>query len=124
MALVNVLLARWWQALLYNAGGFAREFQSLRLGRGLAAATIVMALVALAGGVSLASDILYILGACYFLQGMAVMHALSKQVTIHRLWTVSLYVLLVLMPQMMLLVALLGLLDSWADFRARFAKKN
>ncbi len=123
VAVVNLLIARWWQALLYNTGGFSKEFQSFRLGRGMAMATAVMLLVALLGNVAIASDILFILGACYFLQGMAVLHALSKQVTIHRLWTVSLYILLILIPQMMFLVACLGLFDSWADFRTRFAKK-
>src|SRR3569832_1316830 len=45
--MLSLLLARWWQALLYNPGGFRREFHALRLSRGFAALALAVLLVCL-----------------------------------------------------------------------------
>src|SRR3569623_1035129 len=40
--MLRLLLARWWQALLYNPGGFRREVHALRLSRGFAALALAV----------------------------------------------------------------------------------
>lgn len=42
--ILSLLLARWWQALLFNPGGFREEFQGLRLDIRLVALSLVLAL--------------------------------------------------------------------------------
>ena len=46
-ASISLFVARWWQALLYNPGGFGQEFRALRLDWRVAAATAVVALALL-----------------------------------------------------------------------------
>jgi hypothetical protein len=48
--LAALLLARWWQSLLYNPGGFRKEFHQLRLGKWLAIIMIVLFVATLISG--------------------------------------------------------------------------
>ena len=49
-AMVAVLLARWWHALLDNPGGFGREFRALRMDRRMAWLTVGLGVLALFDG--------------------------------------------------------------------------
>lgn len=124
---LSLLLARAWQAGLYNPGGFAAEFRELALGR--AAAVAGLALIALAalspaGAVkAFAADAVPTLLVLYVVQGLAVAHALAARYQAKRGWLIALYVLLLLAaPQVMPLVALLGWSDAWIDVRRRFGR--
>ena len=123
--LASLFIARWWQAALYHPGGFGEEFRALRLAPGLGAATLILAIwSSVAGAGSLATDLLPVLGMLLILQGLAVVHWLVQAQTLRRGWLVALYVLLVLfMPQMGLFIAGVGLVDIWADIRARVAQR-
>jgi len=120
--LFSLLLARSWQAALYNPGGFGTEFRSLRLGRVAALlATLICALAFATRGhllVNLAAVVLTL----YLFQGLALVHGV---IAIRRMaagWLFALYgLLLFLMPQMMLLLGALGMVDAWIDLRARMA---
>lgn len=117
---VNVILARWWQALLYHPGGFAREFQALRLGKVLSGLTALLILVGIGLHNTLCMDILFVLGMCFFLQGMAVIHAVIAGLDPAKRWLIIVtYVLLALLPQVILIIATLGWLDNWLDIRRR-----
>ncbi len=122
-ALLSLLLARSWQAGLYNPGGFGAEFRDLRLGRSLAGMSLAMVLTAtiLNDGVAmLLADMTVVLLVVYLLQGLAVVHALVHIKQAHRGWLIGLYVVLLLAaPEMMPVVALLGWMDAWIDVRAR-----
>jgi len=121
---VTLLLARWWHAVLDNPGGFGREFRALRLDPRLTlgvAAVAALALVAndLTGG--LAADLLGPALVLYMFQGLAVAHALVAGRNASMWWLVALYVLLGLIPpHMALLLALVGVSDTWLDYRARW----
>ena len=120
----SLLLARWWQALLYNPGGFREEFHELRLGRNLGGVSVVLLAVtaALDGPAeALARDMLFVAIVLHLLQGLAVVHALVRRTGSGIGWLAATYVLLlVAMPQTAVTLALAGFADSWADFRARF----
>ncbi len=124
LQLVSVLLlARWWQSLLYNPGGFRAEFLQLRLPRGVAIVTIVALLLNLAGvslsGMLLDYLILLLLAAC-FVHGLALVHGLADKHGVNTPWLVGMYALLVIfMPYAESLLSAAGLADSWFDFRAR-----
>lgn len=122
--LLGLFLGRWWQALLYNPGGFGAEFRELRLPRVLGVAGLVLlAVIGLFPGPGLVPDLVIVLMPLYFLQGLAVVHHLHRARGLHPGWLFGLYVLLVvLLPHAELLVACVGLVDIWADFRSRWAR--
>ena len=118
-----ILLARWWQAELYNPGGFGAEFRDLRLPR---SATILAGALALAfalGGkgvliLDLAGDAFVLLVVLFALQGLAVVHAMARVRGLAGAWLTSLYVVLLLVPQVAgPILATTGLADDVVDFR-------
>lgn len=123
-----LLLGRWWQALLYNPGGFAGEFQQLRIGR----ATTLLAGVLLAVGyidgllAAIAVELLMVVAVPFLLQGLAVAHALVVGRGAAKGWLIALYILLFLpftMGQALTLLALSGAVDNWLDFRALLSRR-
>lgn len=122
-----LLLARWWQALLYNPGGFRAEFHRLRLGPKAAAVTAALLLGATAaGGVpgDIARDLAMVAMALHVLQGLAVIHGVAGIASLHTGWLVAVYALLVVLPaQTALALALGGVVDNWFDFRGLAARR-
>ena len=121
--LVSLFVARAWQARLYNPGGFGAEFKSLRLGAPVGWLFVLfLAWGLLAQGPAM--DLVPVLGLLLLLQGLAVIHRLRELRNANQGWLVALYVLLVFfMPQMVLLLISLGLIDLWADIRARVEQR-
>ncbi|HHM06385.1 MAG TPA: DUF2232 domain-containing protein [Gammaproteobacteria bacterium] len=124
----SLFLGRWWQALLYNPGGFRTEFRALRLERSFALAFIAaIALAVVAGGKfgGMAANIAVVLLSLYVLHGYALVHSVIALKGAHVGWLVAFYVLtLVILPQLLLLVAVVGFVDSWVDIRARLSKRG
>lgn len=119
-----IFLARWWQAALYNPGGFGTEFRELRLPRAMLAAAAVAALAvvvdrsAAAGPLAIASDAFIVVVVLFAFQGLAVLHARARAISLARGWLTGLYVLLVLTPQVVgPILAATGVADGVADFR-------
>ena len=126
--LSGLYLARWWQALLYNPGGFSAEFRQLRLHRilGLLGA-IAMGLWLIPGFVPPAwvSCLGLVVLSVFLLQGLAVAHGVFGSMPGSQRWLVATYVLLLLfLPQMAMVLVTIGLLDVWMDFRGRFPRKG
>ncbi len=121
----SLLLARWWQSLLYNPGGFQQEFHQLRLSKSLVYAGAVLVVVSLldASG-DLLRYLMVVLMAAYLVQGLAVAHGTVKLLGLNRAWLIGVYIMLVITgPQMMVLLSMLGLADIWMNFRAKAASK-
>ena len=118
VALGALFMARYWQAALFNPGGFQQEFHALSLGRNTALACVVVIAMAIVQGGQLAGAIAMVVIFAFFIQGLAVVHALVKQRGMHRYWLHGIYVLL-LLPHTLLLLAALGLADNL--FRLRRA---
>ena len=58
----------------------------------------------------------------YLFAGLAVAHAIVRQRKANRGWLFGMYALIVLaLPQMSLLIAGIGVVDTWIDFRRRLA---
>lgn len=127
-AIMCLFLARGWQAQLFNPDGFRQEFQQLRMGRLLSAVTVVLVLlyVLQMGAISsMTGDMLIVVLSLYMLQGLSLAHAVVAMKKLHIAWLVGLYILaFVVLPQLMLVVAAVGLLDTWIDFRQRFAQQG
>lgn len=120
---LSLFLGRWWQALLYNPGGFGAEMRALRVNRAVGALGLAL-LLALAVGIESqwAAELLLLLTPLFLLQGIGIAHALVDIFKAGRGWLVGFYALLILaMPHAEILVAGLGLVDIWMDVRARAA---
>jgi len=118
-AIVSLLLSRWWQAMLYNPGGFGEEFHNLRLD------------IRVAGGSLLAFTLLlYLPGDFRFwaelmalpllISGLSLVHYGVKALSQGRQWLVFMYVGLVVSgPVIGGLLVGLGIADSILNLRLR-----
>lgn len=112
----TLLLARWWQAALFNPGGFRKEFHTLKLPRLLIVgvlAGLVLVVMDMAAPGSLALDILILLIFIYLFQGLASMHRLVAAKKMARGWLIGIYIFILIVPQVILFLACLGMADSW-----------
>jgi len=120
--IAGLLLGRAWQAQLYNPGGFATEFRALSLGKPAALVAIACIVLALGLGetVALLADFLPVMLVIFAVQGLSVVHAIVMQKQRHKFWLVAVYVLLIIMmPQMVAVLAMIGILEQWFNFRLR-----
>ncbi len=120
--LCSVLLGRWWQALLVNPGGLRSEFIGLRLGRGAGLLTLVLMLAAqFTQGVAsdMAAQSVMVLLVPYLLVGLAVVHGVVMKTGRGSGWLIAVYIMLAILPQAALMLAGIGLMDTWIDFRRR-----
>lgn len=126
--MLSLLLARWWQAMLYNPGGFREEFHALRMGQ-VTAGLLVLLLVAIGlqgAGTGLLRDVLPLMLLLLMWQGLALLHALIALRGMRQGWLVAVYVLLLLPMltlQMVILLAMAGGVDNWVNFRARAGQR-
>ncbi|MCQ4262618.1 hypothetical protein CXK91_11685 [Stutzerimonas stutzeri] len=124
VTLLSLMLGRYWQAALYNPGGFGSEFRALRLPPMLA----ILLLVGMLLGPNLGAQLAVLTPLCsvpLVFAGVALMHGLVAQGRLPRFWLVGLYVTLVLFMQLIYpLLAVLAIVDSLFDFRGRAAGKN
>jgi len=122
--LLSLMLGRYWQALLYNPGGFGLEFRALRFPPALA----VMLLVGILLGPSLSVQLALLAPLCsvpLVFAGIALLHGLVRQGRMARFWLVVLYVTLVLFMQLLYpLLAVMAVVDSLFDFRGRAARDD
>lgn len=114
-----VLLARWWQARLFNPGAFQAEFHALRLpGPVLPVSALVFILMFVPGLLAMFLDITVLLLLMYLIQGLAVAHRGVKRRRLRSpVWLAGLYGLLILVPHTALFLAGLGMLDTWRCWR-------
>ncbi|MCO6441810.1 MAG: hypothetical protein J5I81_12160 [Nitrococcus mobilis] len=118
LAVGSLLLGRWWQAMLYNPGGFRAEFHALRLERWFAWLVLAWLVAAAALGHGLVYDIAFALSAVFVLQALAVLHALLAGQRWGKVWLGLVYFFLFL-PLILQLVAVVGIIDVFLDMRRR-----
>jgi hypothetical protein len=124
MIAIALLMARNWQSQLYNPGGFGDEFRELRIGKPAALISLILVIIAMVTKTNIVLELLICGVAIFLLQGIALIHALVKLRNMHQLWLVAMYLLLILLNvQMAIMLAAVGIIDSFADFRQRFIKQ-
>ncbi|NNL57625.1 MAG: hypothetical protein HKO71_07720, partial [Pseudomonadales bacterium] len=118
--LFSVVVARWWQALLYNPGGFREEFHQMRLQR-------LHALLLVAGFVALVAVPDYSFWAWLFIApllvaGLALVHGMADIMGWPARWLVIFYLLaFFIFRPLLALLAACAVADSALDFRSRLA---
>ena len=118
-AVLCLLLARYWQAALYNPGGFGQEFRAMRYPPAVATA-LALAAVALAG---LGQDFRTWAMICVLplaFSGLALVHARVKWRGQGTGWLVGFYVAWLVFDPVKLLVVFAAIADSWFNFRQRW----
>lgn len=122
--LLSLMLGRYWQALLYNPGGFGLEFRALRFSPALAMVLLMGMLL----GPSLGAQMAMLAPLCsvpLVFAGIALVHGLVAKNRMSRFWLVGLYVTLVLFMQLIYpLLAVLAIVDSLFDFRGRASRDD
>jgi hypothetical protein len=119
LAIGMTLLARGWQAALYNPGGLRTEFHGLRLSPIFA---VVFAITMVIGPVLGLNTVLlaWAAGTPLFLAGLALVHGVVALKKLSRQWLVMFYIALVLLgPSLMILLVVLAFVDSWLNIRGR-----
>lgn len=120
--IMSVCIGRWWQALLFNPGGFQQEFHQLRISKNVAIPAAILAWVISSQSGTLqyfAADIFILLTFFYWLGGVALVHSIAGNLRLH--WSVYLiFYPLNIIPPMQVIVAGAGFFDSWFNFREKF----
>ena len=122
--IVSLFVSRWWQALLYNPGGFREEFHSLRLDS-LVAGILLLTLIA---GLMLPNDFRFwaeLMAVPLVVAGISLAHWGANRFSLGTPWLVFMYIGLVISAPVIggLLVAL-GFADSLLNLRLRFAESD
>lgn len=124
MILSSLVLARWWQSVLYNPGGFREEFHQLRLSPALSLA--LMAVLALGPQFGLVMvHWLPLLVLPLVCAGLALVHCSVAKRKVGGTWLVMFYVAVVVLgPYLIMLLVLLAVIDSLVDIRRRIPAKT
>lgn len=124
VSLLSLMLGRYWQGLLYNPGGFGREFHVLRLPTPLA----MLLLGGMLLGPNLGPQMAMLTPLCsvpLVFSGIALLHGLVAQGRLAKFWLVGTYITLLLFMQLTYpLLVVLAIVDSLFDFRGRFERKS
>ena len=124
VSVVALILGRYWQAALYNPGGFGSEFRAIRIP--LWPAVLLLACMLI--GPNFGPQMAMLTPLCsvpLVFAGLALMHGLVKAGKLGKFWLVGMYVTLVLFMQLIYpLLVVLAIVDSLIDFRGRIGPKG
>lgn len=122
---LSLMLARHWQAVLYNPGGFKEEIYGLRLHKFAALSLSAIIILGLFNRSAWLIDLILVGLGMFLFQGIALVHSVRAQLKAHRAWLLALYLPLAILPvQTGLLVAVFGMVDTFADFRGYLARRT
>lgn len=119
-AFLALLVGRWWQALLYNPGGFQQEFHQFRLNLTQALLCFGLAVLGLSR-----SDYDYwglVAALPLFLVSVTIAHNIVAEKKLGKHWLIVFYIL-TMAPAFYLVAVVIGLMDSWLDFRKRILSR-
>lgn len=117
-SVLALMLARWWQAMLYNPGGFREEMWSLRLPAVLTVALVaVMLLVGQLGEVYRFWGVMCL--SPLIAAGLSLVHGVVGRLALGRVWLVVFYIALLLLGPLWAVLILAAIVDSWIDIRRR-----
>ena len=119
-ALLQVVIARWWQAIIFNPGGLQKELYQIRFSY-VAGAVYSICLLLVYLQMELALDVFPVLSAIFFFAGLSLIHWRISLTKANWLWLLLIYLGIgLLFPVSVILVSILALFDTGLDFRKRF----
>jgi hypothetical protein len=115
-----LLLARNWQAVMFNPGQLRPELQNIRMPKWLAVALGILIVLGLLTQWQLCFDVLPVVLLPFVLAGVSLVHFIINVRKLSWFWLVVFYILLVLfLPYWAGALAILALTDSMVDLRRR-----
>jgi len=121
--ILGLVLARAWQAQLYNPGGFRDEFHRIRLPVVIAMGLLTFTVL----GATFVPFLLVLVPAAtlpLLVAGLSMVHALARIRKLSSFWLTGLYILLILVTQLAYpVIVLTACLDSVFDFRTRASNR-
>ena len=124
--LMGLLLARWWQSILFNPGGFGEEFLALHGRSGSVYATAVFILLGLTASGWLAElgfNLCILSAVLYLLIGTSVLHTILAR-TQKKMLLWILYLTIFIIPHVLIPLILVGFTDTWINWRSRFIRSS
>ncbi|MBA3660100.1 MAG: hypothetical protein H0W64_00040 [Gammaproteobacteria bacterium] len=123
-AILQLIIARWWQSKAFKAVNLRKELHQIRLSP-LAGMLFLASFVLQYLGNSVILDIMPILYVLFGAAGLSFIHyvfGLGKS-PISWFWLALIYVSIIFsLPMSMVMVSFLAMFDSWFDLRKRFKK--
>lgn len=132
LSLASLLIGRWWQALLYNPGGFRQEFHELRLGKAygvIGAVAIVIGLLSPEGGAVQLQEMAVPVLMFASVQGLAIVHGVLGRLAVGgaavpMAYAVMLFLTVFVQVPVLFVLAVLAIVDNWLDFRGRIPPRG
>jgi hypothetical protein len=126
IAFMQVVLACWWNAIVFNRGSLQRGLHNIRLS-GLAGVLFMLSLLFSYWGNTVVLDIMPILYLLFCAAGLSLLHYFFEMMTtpVVWFWLCLMYITLIFaVPASIVVVATIALLDIWLDLRKRFKKAD
>lgn len=123
-AIMQLIAARWWQAVVFSPGLLRLELHNIRLSP-LAGVLYVFSIIFYYLGNSVVLDIMPVLYMLFAAAGLSVVHYLFSLVSSSSKWFwMALFyaAFLIAAPVSFILIGLIALLDIWLDVRSRIKK--
>ena len=120
---LGVVIARWWQSIIFNPGGFKEEFQGIRLNRKLL--ILIFSILVLSSAIfNQYSNWAYLSIFPLVVGGLSLFHWLVNEKNLGNVPIIFTYVFMVLFtPFVILILALLGTVDCFYNVRQKFRAK-
>ena len=118
-SMMSLMLARWWQAGIYNPGGFQKEFHSYTIDAKIAVLLVVILILGqfLPQSSKLWAELAVL---PLLVAGIALVHFIVKLFGQGKQWLAFVYVGMIMVGKpVTLILVLLGLTDSLIDLRSR-----
>ena len=118
-SMMSLMLARWWQAEIYNPGGFQKEFHSYTIDAKIAVLLVVILILGqfLPQSSKLWAELAVL---PLLVAGIALVHFIVKLFGQGKQWLAFVYVGMIMVGKpVTLILVLLGLTDSLIDLRSR-----
>jgi len=125
LTIISLMIARNWQAMLFNPGGFGEEFRQIRIGKPASMGLLAGIALAVFTNNQMITELIMVAIAIFMFQGLSLAHGLVKLRGMRVGWLIALYALMfILLIQMIALLAAFGLIDNYVDFRQKQASKK
>ncbi|MFT4613834.1 MAG: hypothetical protein ACI9NT_000975 [Bacteroidia bacterium] len=121
MSVLCLLLARYWQAALYNPGGFGVEFRALRYPIAVSLGLVVLGLAVSSLGLEYRTWAMMFFIPLSF-AGLSLVHARASVRGQGTGWLIVFYMAWLVFDPVKLVVVLFAIADSWLDFRQRWGE--
>lgn len=117
--LLQLMIARFWQSIIYNPGAFKREILKIRINRWVSLLLPLMLIMSITTQNDVLTDMLPIIVFVFMVAGLVVVHTIALAKPQMRFVVPVVYIATFLFIYPIGLLALVGFLDAWIEFPSR-----